>query len=164
MKDARFVRPEKGTNNREVFLTTVAPCVEHRSLEQRSRDVREDKTRIRFARSEPSTHKGESGSFWNSGEPGAWRNLPTDWPRGRDVLNVQRTRLIQHLSWGKIKRIKEGELQFNRSTANRKVVGDGGLRDRCKEFISRSGDKLRFPLPIAEGQASGGQVSKWHQN
>ena len=39
------------------FVTGIEPFIEHFSLEQRSREVGQDKSRIRFAREEPAAHQ-----------------------------------------------------------------------------------------------------------
>lgn len=44
-------------NRAKVFVTGVHPFVKHSGLEQRSREARQDKTRVRFAREEPAAHQ-----------------------------------------------------------------------------------------------------------
>jgi hypothetical protein len=82
-----------GQNGIETFVPGVQPFVEHVSLEQRSREVGEDKSRIRFAREEPPAREREDGFP----HPGAARNPPLHQASGRDVLNVQRTGPVQEI-------------------------------------------------------------------
>ena len=52
------------------LIPDIEPFVEHHGLEQRSREVREDETRIRFAREK---HRRTSAKAASSAVPGARR-------------------------------------------------------------------------------------------
>jgi hypothetical protein len=54
VSDENRRRPGGGHHGVERFAARFEPFVEHLGLEQRSREVREDKTRIRFTRPEPA--------------------------------------------------------------------------------------------------------------
>src|SRR5690606_18800990 len=88
------------------------PFVENNCLEQRSREVTKDKTRIRFAHPEPPAQGSQDGFIRHRLLPGqgpfslktegrATRNLLPYESGSRDVLENQRTGSIDQLgSWG----------------------------------------------------------------
>ena len=89
----------------EAFVAGIEPFVEYFCLEQRSREAGEGETRIRFARPEPTAHERERGffsegfallsqTFGGKAERRAARNLLSQKADRRDVLNIQRTKLI----------------------------------------------------------------------
>jgi hypothetical protein len=89
----------------ETFVTRVEPLVEDTGLEQRSREACKGESRIGFARHEPSTYQSDD-DLGGDGGPTSLRqlgrlakgraatNLLAYQSAGRDVLNVQRTKLI----------------------------------------------------------------------
>jgi hypothetical protein len=94
-----------GDDGIETFVAGVEPLVEDTGLEQRSREACEGESRIGFARHKPTSHEGDNG-FGGDGRPTPLRglgglaerraatNLLAYQGAGRDVLNVQRTKVI----------------------------------------------------------------------
>lgn len=88
----------------ETFVTGVEPLVKYTGLEQRSREAAKGESRIGFARHEPTPQESDDG-FGGDGGPSLQRvlgglaerraatNLLAHQSAGRDVLNVQRTKL-----------------------------------------------------------------------
>ncbi len=96
----------EGKNGVETFVPGVEPLVKNTGLEQRSREARKGESRIGFARHEPTTRKRDYG-FGGDRSPTLHRvpgglaerraatNLLAYQVAGRDVLNVQRTKVIE---------------------------------------------------------------------
>jgi predicted amidohydrolase YtcJ len=111
------------------------PFVEHLGLEQRSREVREDKVRIRFAREEPAAQERQTVGFFRRGRSRAARNLRPFQAVRRDVLKIQRTGPGHQVFRVKIRRTEEKELGIGGSAGSHEGVGDAGRSHRSKELI-----------------------------
>ena len=86
MLDDGLVGAGTGDDAVKAFVAGIEPLVEHFCLEQRSREVREEKSRIRFAREEPAAQERQPISFLRSGRSRAARNLRPFQAKRRDVL------------------------------------------------------------------------------
>jgi hypothetical protein len=90
-------------------------------LEQRSREAGKGESRIGFARHKPTTHKGDDGfggdgcptlhrEFGGLAERRAATNLLAYQSAGRDVLNVQRTKVVRPIPMEGGRLFKEQQL------------------------------------------------------
>ena len=119
----------------EIFTASFEPLVKHQRLEQRSRESFEKESRIGFARPKPFAHerKVELVNILPDGrtrerllgllaERRASRNLLLHEKCRRDVLNIQRTTLMNQIRKMRTGRTEENDFGF-RGGESRKGTG-----------------------------------------
>ena len=97
MRDDRCGRARTGDDGVERLMAAFEPFIEDFGLEQRSREVCQQKSRIGFARKEPPPHEGDEVGFRAAKAGRKARNLPAHLAGGRDVLELQRTNSVHPL-------------------------------------------------------------------
>jgi len=86
MDDDCLGGPTHRENSGQGFITGLEPLIEHSGLEQRSREVGQDESRVRFAREEPLAHERKGVGFIGHGRSRATRNPMTLQQSQGDVL------------------------------------------------------------------------------